>query len=327
MVFLQYANISSLRWNLDIAVHHSWCFVLPDSATMHTKYLLCVSALCLLLPVNTQAQDAAEAENPHAWQIKLTTRLSGSQVSFRNWEEGGINTISFGSAVDGSAVRNGGLWEQRHDLKLGYGLVKQDTLAFRKAEDQIQIDTAIKYKGEGFFRHFRPTVASSIRTQFDEGFNYKKNPFGDDRDPPVKVSDFFAPATLTQTVGLTFDAASWLTQRLAIGAKETVVTIERFRELYDVNPEKNAKFELGVESRNALDREILDNVRLKSVLRLFASFNKKDAPDMLWENLVAMKVNAWLNVNFEWVMLYDKDITKDLQMKEVFSLGVSLNLI
>lgn len=281
----------------------------------------------VLLPTSVWAQDSTTTTNPRAWKITVTTRLSGSQVSFRNWEEGGINTLSFGTGIDGTAVRNGGLWEQKHDLKLAYGLVKQDTLAFRKAEDRIHLDSALKYRGEGFFRHFRPTVASSIRTQFSEGINYKKNPFGDERRPPVKVSDFFAPATLTQTVGLTFDPSSWFTQRIAIGAKETVVSIERFRQLYDVEPNRYAKFELGVESRNAVDREIIENVRLKSVLRLFASFNKKNAPDLLWENLVAMKVNTWMNVNVEWVMLYDKDITKDLQVKEVVSLGVSFNLI
>jgi hypothetical protein len=40
-----------------------------------------------------------------------------------------------------------------------------------------------------------------------------------------------------------------------------------------------------------------------------------------------MKVNDWLNVSFEAVTLYDQDISKEVQLKEVLSLGVSLILL
>ncbi len=62
-------------------------------------------------------------------------------------------------------------------------------------------------------------------------------------------------------------------------------------------------------------------------MSLFASFNKPKNPDALWENLITMKVNRWLNVSFEFVTLYDLDITSEVQLKEVLSVGVSFSLL
>ena len=76
-----------------------------------------------------------------------------------------------------------------------------------------------------------------------------------------------------------------------------------------------------MESRTEVDREVFENVRLRSSLNLFASFNQTFTetrlPDVLWENLITMEVNAWLGVDFEFVTLYDRDLSQRLQLKEV----------
>ena len=69
------------------------------------------------------------------------------------------------------------------------------------------------------------------RTQFTAGFNFEKNPLGDVRTPPVKVSDFMSPGTFTQSIGMTYQAKPWISQRVGIGGKETVVMIEKLRPL------------------------------------------------------------------------------------------------
>ena len=105
------------------------------------------------------------------------------------------------------------------------------------------------------------------------------------------------------------------------------MTIERLRVLYGVDPEDAIRFEAGLEAFTEVNKEVFTNVLYKSKLSLFASFNQPDKPDALWENLITMKVNKWLNVNFEVVTLYDVDISNDVQLKEVFSLGVSFILL
>jgi hypothetical protein len=261
------------------------------------------------------------------WNRDLISRIAGSQASFSNWAEGGINTLALTLGLEGKVTRTIGKWAQTHEMRFKFGLVKQDTLNIRKAEDLIRLTSSFRFQGEGFFRNFNPTIAASARSQFAPGYNFDKDPLGLGLPPPVKVSDLFSPATFNQTFGLTFDPAPWFKQRFGVGAKQTVVMIERIRPLYKVDPNKASRFELGLEAHTEVDAELAKNIRYKSEVGLFAAFNKTDLPDLLWENLIAMKVNTWLGMNFDVAVLFDRDVSSAVQFKEVFSVGVSLSVI
>jgi len=286
-----------------------------------TRYAL-LFGLLLFVIIPVHAQDA-EAP-PEGWVTGLIGKAALAQVGFQNWNEGGVNSLSISTGMDGSAKKISGRLEQVHEMRLAYGLIKQGDEDLRKAEDLISIKSSWLYQGEDFFARFKPTFGATLRTQFYEGLNFDTNPFdGDDREPPVKVSDLFAPATLTQALGLTYAPKPWINQSLGVAAKETVVTIERLRTLYAVDADKSIRFEVGVEAVTNVDKQLMENINYKSTLRLFAAYNQTGAPDLLWENLIAMKVNEWISVNFELTTLYDADITKKLQLKEVLTVGLS----
>lgn len=261
------------------------------------------------------------------WESDVAAKFNISQASFRNWTEGGVNTLSSSSQFLSKIVRTTQNWSETFEARLGFGVVKQDTLNLRKADDIIRLLATVKYHGQGFFRKFNPTTSAGLRTQFAPGFNYERNPFEDDQSLPVKVSDLFSPATFTQSLGLTYSASWGFRQRLGVAAKETVVLIERFRQLYGVTPDQPVRFQLGAESLTEIDREIFRNVELKSSLGLFAAFNQEDLPDMLWENVVVMKVNKWLSADFELVTLFDRDLSDRVQLKESLSIGFSFVFI
>lgn len=288
-----------------------------------------LSGLFMLMSwVPVSAQDATPADSSSGgWKTSLLGKLNGSQAGFQNWAEGGVNTLAISSGLDGSAEQASGNWTKKSTLRLSFGIVKQDTLAFRKAEDLIRLTVALNYAGNGKLLLFQPTVAAGARTQFAPGFNFEKNPFGDGRTPPVKVSDFLSPGTFTQSLGMAYKPKPWFSQRLGLGAKQTVVMIESLRPLYSVDSSRATRFEFGVEAFTDFDKEIFRNVHYKSTLGLFAAFNKPDLPDYLWENVVTMKVNSWLQVNFEWSMLFDEDVSSKLQVKEVFAVGIAYKFI
>ena len=294
--------------------------------------MLASLALATALPVGRAAAQEAEADTLiQGWETELSANLAASQANYENWTEGGINTINATAGLTGAATGRSADWEQAYDLRLAFGLVKQDTLDFRKAADVIDLRGSLQYRGGGFFQTFNPIVALSARTQFAAGFNYDRNPFEDERGLPVKVADFFAPATFTQSLGLSYDPAPWFKQRLGLAAKETAVEIRRLRPLYGLDAGQPVRYEVGLESRTEVDREVFENVRLRSSLNLFASFNQTFTetrlPDVLWENLITMEVNAWLGVDFEFVTLYDRDLSQRLQLKEVLALTVSFAIL
>jgi len=286
-----------------------------------------VSAQDVDMVAAPDAQQAADTVSVAEWMTGLRFDLSATQVGFQNWAEGGVNSFSVSTRLDGHAMRGGNSWRQSYRMRLGFGLINQDGESFRKSEDIIRLAGAFLYRGEDFFQLFQPTISAELRTQFASGFNFSSDPFGEDRDPPVKVSEFFSPATFTQSVGLTYEPTSWFQQRLGVGAKETIVAIPRLRELYGVDPDDLIRFQVGVESTTALDVEIAENVRYISGLTLFAAFDQDDLPDMLWENQIRMSVNSFLDVRFEFTAYYDRDVSAALQLKEVLAVGVSFSIL
>lgn len=288
---------------------------------------LLLATLCLHLSApSAHAQEADTVIYP-VWENELAGRFSASQVGFQNWAEGGVNSLSAKSLISGEFVRKSVEWTHTYETRFAFGIVKQDTLNLRKSEDVIRLAGTVNYAGDGFLQKYTPTVALALRTQFAPGYKFEKNPFEGDDSLPVKVSDFFSPATITQTIGLEYGSKWGFKQRLGIAAKETVVFIDRFAPLYGLQPGENVRFQLGVESKSQVDKEIFTNVKLSSALGLFAAFNQEELPDILWENLIVMQVNKWLSADFEVVTLYDRDISDDLQLKEALSVGISIVFI
>ncbi len=237
-----------------------------------------------------------------------------------------MNTLALTIAFTGRAGRKTENWKQQHAANLAVGFIQQDTLTVRKANDRLHLSSTLRHRGNGFFQTFNPTLATSLRTQFLTEFNHKKNPFSDGREPPVEVSDFLAPATFTQSVGLTYEPAPWISQRLSLGGKEVLVADRNLRALYGLTPGDGFRYDAGLESTTELDRRLFEDVRVQSSLRLFAAFNR-DSPDMLGENLLRLKFNKWFSLDFEFDALYDGDVTRALQVREVISLAASLKML
>lgn len=280
--------------------------------------------LCTAGAVFAQESDSAEVAE---WDITALGKLNASQATYRAWTEGGISSLASTAQVSLDMKRQSNEWHQAYEMRSSFGVIKQDTLNVRKAEDLIRIKGQISYSGDGRFRVISPTVAFGIRTQFAPGFSYDKNPLNNGWPLPVKVSDFFSPATFTQSLGFSYRTSWGFDQRLGVAAKEMVVLIDYLRPLYGLTPDQAIRYQLGIESHTQLDYEVVRNVRYKSSIGLFAAFNQENLPDMLWENTIVMKVNSWLSTDIEVVMLYDRDISKSLQLKEVFSIGLSIVFI
>jgi len=294
----------------------------PEASILRPTMAALLLVVLFLTPIDGFAQDAEPKVDPQAWQKSLVTKLAGSQATFQNWAEGGINTLALSSGVDGRWQKNYGRWNRRYDLRLAFGAVKQDTLDFRKAEDIIRLQATYKHTGSGSLSAFTPTAAFNARSQFAPGYNFDKNQFKVKRPLPQKVSDFMSPGVFTQALGMTYQYRPWLSQRVGLGGKQTVVLIERLRELYNMDIDEKVRVEFGLEAYTELEKELAENIHLKSTLGLFAAFNQPEHPDLLWENMLTMKVNSWLQFNVEWAVLRDKDVSDRFQFKEVFTVGI-----
>ena len=302
-----------------IAMKYSMKIINPLKISQTVPFFVCLLLFALVTPGQLQAQDE-EVTDSTAWVTDLKAILAGSQASYNNWQEGGINSLAFTASLEGAASRTTEHWIQKHEGRFAIGALKQDTLDVRKADDIISLSSTFQYKNDTNFAKFQPTLSLTLRTQFADGFDYSTS-------PETKVSSFFSPAVLTQTLGLTYQPEPWFSWLVGVSAKETVVGEEAFREIYGNAIDETVRFEPGYDTTIKFDKDIVENVRLKSGLNVFGAFGNIDQPDVRWENLLTMTVNSWLTVNLEFVTFYDLDIDDRVQLKQVLSTGVSFSLL
>lgn len=300
---------------------------------MHFRLTTLLLLSCVIAAVASPAW-AQDDEEPlteaEGWRTNLIGQLAFNQAAYSNWQEGGLDALAFTASTTGQFARLLGAFKQTHDARLAFGVVKQDTLQLRKAVDVIRYAFQLQYTGTG---DFQPTFATDIRTQFTAGFDYDPDPETyptlTDRIVPgerLKVADFFAPAIWTQSLGITYDPDQWYKARLGFATKETFVLIDRLREVYGNAPDEAVRLQAGLDFLAEVQKELFPNVYLTSRLSLFQAFNQLNeaAPDAVFENILQLKVNDWLNTNIEFVALYDKETIDEVQLKEVLSIGIAI---
>jgi len=269
----------------------------------------------------------------HGWLTELGITFNLAQAAYHEWQEGGLSSLTVASNVNGRFARVTGDFRQRHDTRLAFGLTRQDTLPMRKSMDVIRYSTELQYTGLGAWL---PTLASELRTQFAPGFDfgptverYPELAFLIRPGERLKVSDFFSPATWTQSIGLAYEPEGWFRFRAGLGLQESIVMIERLRPVYGNRPDQAVRLQAGLDALIEARGEPFENVRLQSRLTLFQAFTQiaESAPDVVWENLVQLRVNRWLSVNGEIVALYDRDVLDRVQLKQTAAIGISFMLL
>ena len=290
-----------------------------------------VPVLSLLLALAPRAQEPDTLTAADGWRSSLVASLAGNQAAFSNWQEGGVDALAATASIDGGFDRVVGAFLTTQDLRLALGVLRQDTLDVRKALDVARYEATAEVASE---RPLRPAAAVVFRSQFAPGYDYA--PTADEYPSLVvvpgqelKVSDAFSPLVMSQSAGMAYRPGGGLVARLGLALKETVVGIERLRPVHGNALDQPVRVEAGVDAEVALERRLMENVTLRSRLAAFQRFGQiaEEAPDAVFENVLLLKVNSLLNVRVNADALYDADVSPDVQLREVLSVGVSVALL
>lgn len=261
----------------------------------------------------------------------LAASLAASQASFQHWQEGGVNALAATARVEGAFDRLAGTLRLHHETRAAFGVVQQDTLPVRKAEDEIRYGFGAELRtGRGV----RPSAAFSAQSQFAPGYDVSP----DSADYPtlvvvpgraLQVSAFGAPALFTQSVGLTARPGGGLVARAGVGLKETVVSIARLRPVYGNRPDEAVRVQAGLDAEVRLERPLAQNVRLRSRATAFQAFNQIGtvAPDLRGELALLLRINPWLQVTLDGAALYDADVLDRVQLRQSLAVRLVLDVL
>jgi len=290
--------------------------------------------------LRTQAADTIMG-----WKTGGVLAANLAQTSLTNWVAGGQNSLAVNGIFSLFANLKQGKSTWDNSLDLGYGLLKQggkDEI-FKKTDDKI--DFLSKY-GRQSFSKFYYAALINFKTQMTPGYNYP--------DVTNKISDLFAPAYLLTALGMDYKPNPNFSAFLApLAAKFTFVNDDVLSAAgaFGVEPGEKLKSEFGgylrvIYTKNDFSQEFLKGVSLTTKIDLFSNYTENPQNiDVAWENLLALKVNKYISVSLNTVLIYDDNIkiaidrnddgTIDegelaapgsrVQFKEIFGVGFSYN--
>jgi len=189
--------------------------------------------------------------------------------------------------------------------------------AFRKTSDLLDITTFVKYDA-GFA--LSPQFSASLRTQFADGFDFSQ-------PAAPQISAFFDPAYSLQSLGFAYGKSDSLRISLGIAARE--IFTNRFPNFADdptTEEVERINIRAGIEFFAVWMVEIFKGMTFRTRTQLFAPFARLGALEINEKLTLFLKVTNFLDTRLTVILLYQENISKQLQLQQTLELTVSFKL-
>lgn len=265
--------------------------------------------LLFCLAVISHAQNDT-TQLPSVWKHSLVAGFNITQVSFTDWSSGGENALSYSAVIDGKSVQDLETTNWSNTYKLAYGQTRLGSKPLRKTDDKIEFESVLTYK---LGTTVNPYASATLKTQFDVGYKYDDN-----AGTQTILSRFWAPAYLTQAVGVGYQPITQVKTRLGAALREVRTKFGYI---------ETNKTEGGIESITDAEWNVDDNLLFKAKLELFSAFNNLDLWIVRSDNTLAAKLSNVISVTFNVQLINDANVQARTQIKEVLALGIVYTFI
>lgn len=250
------------------------------------------------------------------WSLVKNAGLTINQVSFTNWNAGGVNSIS--ATIFTKTAAN---YKYKHmfwnsSLNARYGINKQENSGIRKTDDLFEIISNFGYQ-QDTLSNWYASARFSFSTQFSNGYNYP--------DTSTPISQLMAPGYLFFGLGVEYgkriQTMSIYASPLTLKTTFVLDTALANQGAFGVEPAvldeqgnvirsgRKIRRELGILLANSYMFEPFENVKVRTVTSLYTDYvNNFGNIDVDWEVVFDFKVNDYIRATFGSHIRYDDDI-------------------
>lgn len=267
-------------------------------------------------------QEEVKPDTP-IFKHSIQAGLNLNQANFSsNWKAGGTNSVAIGAMLNDKLTYTNKKFEFTSDVQLIYGTIQNQGQDIRKTNDRMFSDQKFGYRLVPKWYAFG---SLNFQSQFDAGFEYSKDTFGVEKG--LLISKFMNPAFFTQSVGIEYKPAKWVSARAGLGTLRQTFVMDTtlYRNIpsnYGVEIGKKTRMELAMLFIVDVDKEVMKNLFLKSRFSLFYNYETLNTADYRWDVSLTAKVNKYINVNLSGTVLYDKDMDTSVQYTQALGLGI-----
>ncbi len=293
----------------------------------HTLTIICFFIQLKAQDVTVkQMQDAAtktiNSADSNGWKKSGALILNLNQGALSNWVAGGEQNVFGVNGIFNYAINykwDKIIWDNYFDIALGF----QNATSFkkfRKIDDRIDITS--KY-GRQLSKKWYYGLLFNFNSQALPGYDYST-------EPPAKISGFLTPGKILLSPGFDFRPGDRFSLFMSPATVRWV--FKQDEDFYNV-----PKF--GVDSARKINVEIGAFLTAKYTiaftkwatytgrLDLFSNYRRNPQNiDLLMNNLLTMSFTKNFATNLSVDLLYDDDVLKKLQLKEILGIGLTMKL-
>lgn len=282
---------------------------------MKAKFLAVLFIILFASQLSSAQQDSIKL---YTWVPVAAVGLNLSQIALSNWTQGGEDALAVSFLGTGGLKYYTEVLKFKNDLKLAYGRTKLGSQDYHTTDNELYLESVLS---RTFGWAVDPYVSNIVRTALATGYSY-------DNDTTIAIADFFDPGYLTQSIGLIYNKLESFTTRFGFAVQETFThNYTKYADDPETPDIEKTKVETGLESVTTAELTLQQNLLYKSNLRLFTRFESMDVWDVRWDNAFVAKFNDYVNVNFSFLLIYQKDQSPKTQIKEALQIGLTYTLL
>ncbi len=286
---------------------------------MKKGLVLCLIAFIGQISAQTPTPQAPDSSR-WGWRHSVVSGLNLTQVSFKDWAQGGENALAWTVRLDGLSRLEDTSFVWGNSYKMAYGEAKLGTQSMRKTDDRLEFESVFTYK---LGTEVNPYMSATLKTQFAEGVTIDAN------GNATPVSKFFDPAYLTQSAGFGYRPSKEIKTCLGAGLREIITstyTMYANDPSVPVDQRVKTRVDGGLESTTDAELKLDDNLLFRSKLELFAPIRKLSEVTMRMDNTLTANVSKYVVVILNLQLINDVNSSSRLQEKEVLALGLTYTL-
>ncbi|WP_299666144.1 DUF3078 domain-containing protein [uncultured Polaribacter sp.] len=250
------------------------------------------------------------------WKINGRFAFIFNQSSFSNWASGGENTVAGNMNLnyDFNYKKKHINWDTR--IITGYGLSHISEKGYRKTDDRFELNTLLGVKTTTYWFF---SFLGNFRTQYTNGYNYKK-------EPKLLVSEFLSPAYLTLGPGMLWKKSDNLNMNIAPATARYTFVNDFFSGQFGVEDGRNTAFSLGFNFSGYYKFSLMQNIEMENVFTMYSDYLANVGNvDVDYQTNIRFKVNKHIKMQMTFHTIIDDNSSSKIQFRQLFGLGVNYN--
>lgn len=282
--------------------------------------------------IDSLANDTLDLDPNQKKKFKFygITQFTFNQAYFENWVSGGENSMTGLFSIDYNINYKGvegWIWDNKIILSIGTTYLSGNSF-FKKADDRIEINSVLSKKVNTYWNY---SAYFNFRTQLLPGYRYFQK---DGEDQKEEISRILSPAIIQLGLGWYYkeDDKAWfniapLAARGIFVSKDYTQNLSPGQKYFGVEKDANNIISMGASLSGFIHSNLMENITMENKFNFYVNYLYKiENVDFEWNANIRLKVNDKISSNLIIHLQYDDDLISRLQIRELFGLGLSIEI-